>query len=980
MSKIPSTSENLDSGNSTPEKSPLCILIDGHSLAFRSYYAFSKSRSGPIQTSTGIPTSVCFGFINSLLHILKHQQPDYIIIAFDLQKPSFRHQKDPNYKANRKEAEEDFITDLKNLHQLLTALNLQIITAVGYEADDVLATLAKQASKLGYRVKIVSGDRDLFQLVDETEKISVIYLDNQAIKSSKNFNYPEFDRAAVEDKLGVKPEQVVDYKALCGDKSDNIPGVRGIGEKTAIKLLSEYGNLEAIYQNIEKIKGAVKKKLETGLEDAKKSQYLAKLVDDVPVEIELEKCKLQGFNIAELKPIFRKLELKKFAAQIDAIHVQFGGSPENLLTEDSKDKQLSLFGKNKKQKEEKKYEKSPLKTQIIDDETKLEELREILHRQTRTPVAWDTETTSLEPENAQLVGIGCCWGKEYDRVAYIPINHKTGKQLKQATVLSVLRPILESETHAKVLQNAKFDRMVLWYQGIKLAGVKMDTMLASYILYPEGSHNLKDLAHCYVSRSEIKPKSYEELNIPKTETIADLEIEIVADYCASDAYITFCLFEELKKDLEVFTDQKNILQKIEQPLEPVLAAMEIAGIKIDTAYLKELSEQLAKDLEELKKLAYQDAGREFNLGSPKELSKILFEELELDRRKSRQIKTGYSTDRSTLEKLQGDHPIIDRILEYRTLSKLKYTYVDTLPKLVRKDTQRVHTSFNQTVTSTGRLSSSNPNLQNIPIRTEFSRQIRKAFIPEDNCLLVSADYSQIELRILTHLSQEPILLEAYKNNRDVHKLTAQLLLDKEDITPEERNLGKIINFGVIYGMGAYRFAKEAKVSPEEGKKFIQKYHQRYPRIFAYLEYIKKQAIADGYVSTILGRKRHFDFASNSLRNLNDYQLKNLDLSNLSKLDISNADAQKLRAAANAPIQGSSADIIKIATIKLHNTLSSKYKARLLLQVHDELIFEVPREEIEELQPKIKTTMENAVELSVPLLVEVRAGQNWMEAK
>ncbi len=977
MSKISSASQNINSGVDSPAQNPLFILIDGHSLAFRSYYAFSKSRRGPIQTSQGIPTSVCFGFVNSLLHILKYQKPEYIAIAFDLQEPSFRHEQDSNYKANRKEVEEDFIIDLNNLQHLLAAFNLQIITASGYEADDVLATAAKQASQLGYRVKIVSGDRDLFQLVDRSKQISVIYLDTKAPKIANNFVYPEFDRAAVEDKLGVKPEQVVDYKALCGDKSDNIPGVRGIGEKTAVKLLLEYDSLDAIYQNIANIKGAVKKKLEAGLEAARKSQYLAQLVDDVPIEVDLENCKLQGFDIQQLKPLLKKLELNKFAAEIAAIQVRFGGEVESLVEEEgSEDKQLSLFPKKTKKKVEKPDRKSLLETKIIDDETKLKDLKEILDRQIEIPVAWDTETTSLEPENAELVGIGCCWGKDYDKVAYIPINHASGKQLSKEIVFSVLRPILASEKYPKVLQNAKFDRLVFWYQGIKLAGVTMDTMLASYVLYPEQKHNLKALCDRYLPELEIKAKSYEELNIPKKKTIADLDIEIVADYCAIDAYTTFCLVEKIQAELSQFPELENLFQEVEQPLEPVLSAMEIDGITIDTAYLKELSEQLKVNLEELEELAYQDAGKKFNLGSPKELSGILFEELELDRRKSRKIKTGYSTDHATLEKLQGDHPIIDRILEYRTLSKLKSTYVDALPKLVRKNTKRVHTSFNQTVTSTGRLSSSNPNLQNIPIRTEFSRQIRKAFLPQNDWLLVSADYSQIELRILTHLSQEPVLLEAYKNSQDVHSVTAKLLFDKEDITPEERNLGKIINFGVIYGMGAQRFAREAKVSPEEGRKFIQKYRQRYPGIFAYLEKIKKEAIATGYVTTILGRRRYFNFNSSSLQDFRGCNPEDIDISGLR---LNNYDAQALRAAANAPIQGSSADIIKVAMVKLHPILQ-KYRSRLLLQVHDELIFEVPSQEWEELQPKIKTTMENAVELSIPLVVEVREGKNWMEAK
>ncbi|MDJ0714403.1 MAG: DNA polymerase I [Prochloraceae cyanobacterium] len=986
MSKSPQSSKSIVSGVNAPETDPLLILIDGHSLAFRSYYAFAKSKREPLHTSTGVPTSVCFGFVNSLLHIIKSQQPQYIAVAFDRQEPSFRHQADPNYKANRKEVEPEFITDLNNLQQLLSAFNLQTIAAAGYEADDVLATIARKASKQGYRVKIVSGDRDLFQLVDDRNKISVIYLDNKAIKSSVNPNYIEFDADAVVEKLGIKPEQIIDYKALCGDKSDNIPGVRGIGEKTAVKLMAEYGSLEVIYQNIDEIKGAVKKKLEAGKEDAIASQYLAKLVEDISLKFQIEDCKLQGFDSKRLKPLLETLELHKFLQRIERLQEQFGGTLESFkeeIAEDtSENKQLSIFDvpvtTEKTEIEAKETYKSPINPRIIQTSEQLTELIDILKTKTNPakPVAWDTETTSLTPKHAELVGIGCCWGDEVNEIAYIPVSHTEGEQLKKAEILSALRPILESSDCPKVLQNAKFDRLVLWHQGIKLAGVVVDTMLASYVLYPEQTHNLKDLCDRYLPNLGIKAKSYEELNIPKKKTIADLDIETVAEYCGIDAYTTFCLVPKLQAELEKFPQLDKLLLEVEQPLEPVLAEMELQGFRIDTAYLQELSKQLEKDLEKIERQAYEDVGEKFNLASPKELSEILFEKLALDKRKSRKIKSGYSTDRATLEKLQDDHPIIDRLLEYRTLSKLKSTYVDALPNSIDPDTKRVHTNFNQTVTSTGRLSSSNPNLQNIPIRTQFSRQIRKAFIPKDDWLLVSADYSQIELRILAHLSQEPVLIEAYKNSQDVHSVTAKILFDKETVTPEERGLGKIINFGVIYGMGAQRFAREAKVSPEEGRKFIEKYRQRYAGIFAYLDRMKKEAIANGFVTTILGRRRYFNFINDNLRRLRGANPEDIDLT---RLKLSNYDAQLLRAAANAPIQGSSADIIKIAMVKLHQILPN-YRSRLLLQVHDELVFEIPPDEWQELQPQIKFTMESAVQLSIPLLVDVCEGQNWMEAK
>lgn len=958
---------------------PLLVLIDGHSLAFRAYYAFSKSRKGPLQTSTGIPTSVCFGFLNSLLQVIGSQKPQYLAIAFDQKDPTFRQEADINYKADRPETPEEFIVDMENLQVLLAALNLKIMTVPGYEADDILGTMAKKASEAGYQVKIVTGDRDLFQLVDDHNHISVLYLERNALKSSSGEGYNEFDAKAVEEKLGIKPTQVVDYKALCGDKSDKIPGVRGIGEKTAVKLLTEYGNLEAIYQQIDHIKGTNQQKLSEGKKEAEHSRYLAEIVVDVPIEFDIEKCYLKGFDIPVLKPILEKLELKKFLKEINQLQQQLGGEAieeKSVAPKVDEPKQLSIFGSNVPKVIEKDAQISVIKPQIITTTAQLDELVETLKKQRNLdrPVAWDTETTDLNPRQAKLVGIGCCWNHEITNIAYIPIGHKQGEQLPQKQVLDALRPILESSNYPKVFQNTKFDRLVLWHQGIQLDGVVFDTMLASYVLHPESSHKLSDLCEQYLS--DIVSKNYDELELKKNQTIADLDISTVADYCGMDAYATFLLVDKLKAELSQIPELEQLLLDVEQPLEPVLAAMENQGILVDTQYLNTLSQQLEKDLSMLEQNAYQAAGEKFNLGSPKQLGTILFETLELNRKKSRKTKTGYSTDHATLEKLQGDHPIIDYILEYRTLSKLKSTYVDALPELVDPKTKRIHTHFNQSVTATGRLSSSNPNLQNIPIRTEFSRRIRQAFIPQQGWLLIAADYSQIELRILAHLSQEPILLEAYQNGQDVHRVTAQLLFEKDEITLEERNLGKTINFGVIYGMGSQRFAREAGVSAAVGKEFINKYRQRYAKVFDYLESMKKEAIAKGYVTTILGRRRYFNFSYEQISHVRGNDPKQIDLD---KLNLHYRDAQLLRAAANAPIQGSSADIIKIAMVKIHHILNN-YRARLLLQVHDELVFEIPPEEWEELQPKIKETMENAVNLSIPLLVEIHVGKNWMEAK
>ncbi|WP_375498487.1 DNA polymerase I [uncultured Nostoc sp.] len=968
---------------------PTFILVDGHSLAYRSYFAFAKGRDGGLRTKTGIPTSICFGFVKCLLEVMATQQPQAMAIAFDLGEATFRHEADETYKADRKETPEDFIPDLANLHELLNGFNLPIFTAPGYEADDVLGTLSQRVTAAGYRVKILTGDRDLFQLIDSDKEITVLNFSPDALKRSTN-SITEFEAEQVKEKMGVLPSQIVDFKALCGDKSDNIPGVKGIGEKTAVQLLNTYGSLDRVYAALDEIKGATQKKLATGKEDAEKSRYLATIILDVPIEFDLENCKLKGFDTNVLSPILEKLEFKSFLSKINDLQQRFGGKFEekqeakidtinpntNLEFSADEDNDLWFFSATDTAAVTQ-QSTSPITPRIINTEAKLTELIKLLQKFTNpeTPVAWDTETTDLEPRDAELVGIGCCWGTKPDEVAYIPLGHKTGENLHKDLALEALRPILESADYPKALQNGKFDRLVLKCQGINLAGVVFDPMLASYILNPDSSHNLMDLSQRYLG---LIAKSYLDL-VPKGKTIADIDIPAVADYCGMDAYSTFSLVSKLREELDKIPTLSKLLVEVEQPLEAVLAEMEYTGVRINSAYLQELSQHLETELARLKEEATKIAGENFNLGSPKQLSQILFEKLGLSTRHSRKIQTGFSTDAATLEKLQEDDKsgFVEAIIEYRTLSKLKSTYVDALPALVRPDTQRVHTDFNQAATSTGRLSSSNPNLQNIPIRTAFSRQIRKAFLPELGWLMVAADYSQIELRILAHLSQEPILVQAYQQNEDVHTVTARLVFEKENITSEERGIAKTINFGVIYGMGSLRFSRSTGIDKTIANEFIKRFNERYPKVFAYLERVKKEAIALGYVETIFGRRRYFDFTNNSLRKLKGSNPKDIDLSKLKNLGA--YDAGLLRSAANAPIQGSNADIIKIAMVRLHEVLKN-YQARLLLQVHDELVFEIPPDEWEELQPQIKSVMENAVQLSVPLLVDARVGENWMETK
>ncbi len=979
---------------------PLLLLVDGHSLAFRSFYAFSKSRDGGLTTKDGKPTSVTFGFLKSLLENCKGLSPQGVIIAFDTAEPTFRHKADQNYKANREVAPEIFFQDLEQLQQiLLKDLKIPLCMAPGFEADDVLGTLANISSKDGWRVRILTGDRDLFQLVDDNLDIAVMYMGGGPYAKSGS---PAFiNEAGVKDKLGVNPKKVVDLKALTGDTSDNIPGVKGVGPKTAINLLKENNDLDGVYKTLSKldekdskssagvIKGALKEKLINDKNNAYLSRELAQIFIEVPFESK-PRLTLGEVNSESLVESLKKLDLNSLARQASIFAATFSSGGFIANKEQVKGKNLNRGAKEEELTNEESSSKTDeipvLKPKLITDESELENLLSTLMKSkvNQPPIALDTETTNLNPFKAELVGIGFCWGESNKDIAYIPIGHKTKKdlinlhpqiQLSLDVVINKLTPWLTSKSHPKALQNAKYDRLIFLRHGIPLKGVVMDTLLADYLTDANKKHGLDEIA---IREFDFKPTSFKEL-VEKNETFANVPIDKASLYCGMDVYLTRKLAIRLREKLEgMGTEVINLFEKVELPLETVLAEMEATGIQIDVNYLKKLSIELDETLKGIEEKIYALAGSKFNVASPKQLGEILFEELGLNRKKSRRTKTGWSTDSNVLDKLEEDHPVISMIIEHRTLSKLLNTYVKALPCLVEKETGRVHTDFNQAVTATGRLSSSNPNLQNIPIRTEFSRRIRKAFLPQQNWQLLSADYSQIELRILTHLSQEDVLLKAYKNGEDVHELTAKLLLEKEIITTQERRLGKTINFGVIYGMGAQRFARSTGVKLQEAKDFLLRYRERYPKIFTFLEQQEKLALTKGYVKTLLGRRRHFHFDKNGLGRLLGKNPAEIDLQVVRRAGI---EAQQLRAAANAPIQGSSADIIKIAMVQLQTKLREhSLSANLLLQVHDELVLEVAPQDLEEVQSLVINTMEQAVELSVPLVVETGVGNNWMDAK
>ena len=1001
---------------SPSQDKPLLLLVDGHSLAFRSFYAFSKGGEGGLATKDGIPTSVTYGFLKALLDNCKTLRPTGVAIAFDTAEPTFRHNADPNYKAHRDEAPQVFFQDLNQLQDILRQqLQLPLCMAPGFEADDVLGTLANRAASAGWGVRILSGDRDLFQLVDDARDIAVLYMGGGPYARSSGPTLINED--GVVAKLGVAPTSVVDLKALTGDSSDNIPGVKGVGPKTAINLLNENGDLDAVYRVLAEveaegpkasrgaIKGALKGKLSNDRDNAYLSRQLAEILVDIPLPEEpvLDLSPVDGDG---LKARLEALELNSLVRQVPAFIATFstGGLAANghLLEQANSQNRTkaetagssTTAEADKGAPPEASVSLPALQPELITTSAQLTVLVERLMacRDPLAPVAVDTETSDLNPFKAQLVGIGVCWSADLNALAYIPVGHtppatsdgdaeaELPEQLALDAVLQALAPWLASSDHPKALQNAKYDRLILLRHGLVLGGVVMDTLLADYLRDAAAKHGLDLMAQRDYG---ITPTLFSDLvgkaKDGKASSFAAVPVDQAALYCAMDVHLTRRLALDLRQQLVAMGDQlPELLDQVELPLEPVLALMEATGIRIDVPYLQELSAELGATLARLETEAQEVAGAQFNLASPKQLGELLFDTLGLNRKKSRRTKTGWSTDATVLEKLEGDHPVVPLLLEHRVLSKLKSTYVEALPQLVEVETGRVHTDFNQAVTATGRLSSSNPNLQNIPVRTEFSRRIRKAFLPQEGWQLLSADYSQIELRILAHLSGEEVLQTAYREGDDVHALTARLLLEKDDVNTDERRLGKTINFGVIYGMGAQRFARETGVSQAEAKDFLAKYKERYPKVFAFLELQERLALSRGYVETILGRRRPFHFDRNGLGRLLGKDPLEIDLDVARR---GGMEAQQLRAAANAPIKGSSADIIKLAMVQLQAALEQQaLPARLLLQVHDELVLEVDPTALEPVRQLVVQTMENALKLSVPLVVETGCGANWMEAK
>ena len=982
----------------------LLLLVDGHSLAFRSFYAFAKGGEGGLSTKDGTPTSVTYGFLKALLDNCRILSPQGVTIAFDTPEPTFRHKKDVNYKANRDVAPEIFFKDLEQLESILDRqLDLPIFKAPGYEADDILGTLANKASKEGWKVLILTGDRDLFQLVDDRKNIGVMYMGGGLYARNKGPTL--IDEAGVIVKLGVPPKKVVDLKALTGDSSDNIPGIKGVGPKTAINLLTQNGDLDGVYAALDRlenegdkvsnsiIKGALKVKLRDDKNNAYLSKYLAEILIEVPLD-KNQRLELGQVDKNGLSKILNDLELNSLLNQLDAFEATFS-SGGFLKNKDKTKKDFAPVAERLSDKLTIKKEKDlellsndlapqqlpEIKPLIISNSSLLEKLfsKLINIKDSAFPVALDTETTSLNPFKAELVGIGVCWGEGLSDLAYIPIGHISqatyDEQLPLSDVINLLSPWLISKDHPKVLQNAKYDRLIFLRHGVELKGVFTDTLLADYLRDATAKHSLEAITE---REFDFIPISYKDI-VGKGETFANVDIVKASLYCGMDVYLTRKLAIKLRKDLDLMSPKLiDILDNIEQPLESVLAEMEATGIRIDSAYLKDLSKEISSNLIHIEEKVYKLAGTNFNLSSPKQLGDIIFNQLGLDRKKSRKTKTGWSTDVNVLERLENDHPLIPLLIEYRVLSKLLTTYVDALPQLIEEETARVHTDFNQAVTSTGRLSSSNPNLQNIPIRTDFSRRIRKAFLPKENWTLLSADYSQIELRILAHLSGEEALCDAFNDREDVHSLTAKILFEKKNVNKDERRLGKIINFGVIYGMGSQRLARSTGVSQTEAKEFLRRYKERYSKVFSFLELQERLALSKGYVETLLGRRRNFVFDRNGLGRLlgkNPYEI-DLDIARRAGMD-----AQQLRAAANAPIQGSSADIIKLAMIDLHKKIKNQQLgANILLQVHDELVLEVDPSLSKDMTKIVKDTMENAVQLNVPLLVETGLGANWMEAK
>ncbi len=925
---------------------PVLYLIDGHALAYRAYFALTRGNPEGFRTKSGESTAGVFGFVSVLLRLLESEKPEYLAVAFDTGR-TFRDEIYADYKATRAKMPDDLSPQIDRIRQILDALHIPRLEMEGYEADDVLGSIAKRAVQDGYAVKIITGDRDLLQLVNER---IVVNLPGKTLSEAENY-FPQDVKAS----LGIAPDQVVDYKALVGDKSDNIPGVHGIGEKTAISLLQRYPNLDEIYAHLDELPQTVRNKLIADRDQAYLSRRLATIVTDLIIPFNAEQARLGQFDLAQVEEIFRQLEFRTLMNRFREVAGLYGIKLSNNRGGSA---QLSLFTDVKPTQAVSEVSSDLLPFEIINNEAALNALVEQLER--ASVIALDTETTATDAMRADLVGISLALNGE--KGYYLPLGHHTtaDQQLPLTQVIEALHKPLTDPKIQKIGHNLKYDFIVLARRGLRVQPLTFDSMIAEWLCDPN-SHNLglKNLAWVRLS---WQMTTIEELigKGKKQLSMADVPIEQVAPYAAADAAVIFRLHPVLIKELEEKAARK-LLDELEMPLVTVLADMEMSGICLDVQLLHALSKDLEERLKGIEAQIYEAAGTRFNLNSPPQLSDVLFNRLRIapPNRNQRTATGFYSTRAGVLEELRGKHPVVDWILEYRELAKLKSTYLDALPQQVNPQTGRVHTSFNQTASVTGRLASSEPNLQNIPVRSETGRQVRQAFVSAPGCVLISADYSQVELRIVAHIAQDEAMLAAFRADQDIHAATAAAIYNVpiEAVTKEQRRHAKAINFGLIYGMSPFGLTRTTDLTLAEAENFVEAYFRRFPGVKAYLEQARYQATQQGYVETLLGRRRYFP----TLKTEKNPAIRN----------------REEREAINAPIQGTAADIIKLAMIRLPTALREKgLSARLLLQVHDELLLECPEGEALQTARVVKQVMESAYPLCIPLKTDTRYGKNW----
>lgn len=897
------------------EKKTRMFLIDGMALAYRSYFAFVRN---PLINSKGENVSAVYGFTNTLLSILDNEEPDLFAVIFDTPEPTFRHELFPEYKAQRAEMPDDMVEQLPRLYEMLEILNIPSITKPGFEADDIIGTLAKVASKAKILTIIVSGDKDMMQLVNPYTKIM------NPKKSGQDTEW--LDEKGVLNKVGLPPEKIIDYLALMGDSSDNIPGVPGIGPKSALSLLQKYDTVEHVLENIDQIEEKRSRiALEKNPELAKISKELTTIHCDVPLDFSLDTLKPGDIDNSKAFEFFQKLEFRSLADRFSPEKYQPGVHYELVDSNDSFEKLILL----------------------------LNDCRDF---------TFDTETTSPDPMRAELVGLS--FSMEKTKAYYIPVKGPVEltssiQPLNRNFVLSQLKPILENPNIPKCAHNGKYDVIVLSHYGIHVKGFVFDTMIASYLLDPsKRQHNLDALSLDQLNLKKIPTTSLIGSGT-KQITMDMVPIDKVSEYACEDADVTYRLWKTLAPQISE-SNLEKLMEEVEIPLVSVLVKMEKNGVALDEKYLAKMSKQLETELYQLEVKIYDLAGTKFNINSTKQLGKILFDDLKLPI--IRKTKTGYSTDVSVLEELAKEHDLPMQILEFRQLAKLKSTYVDALPRLVNPKTHRLHTSYNQTVAATGRLSSSDPNLQNIPIRTEIGKKIRAAFIPSnDSFVILDADYSQIELRIMAHLSGDRTLKSAFEKNEDIHTRTAALVfnVEAENVTADQRRKAKEVNFGIMYGMGAFGLSQRLGITPDEAAQFIEAYFVSYPKVQQFMNDVVRQARENYYVTTLLNRRRYLQEINADNRRVRDFAE---------------------RTAINTPIQGSAADLIKVAMIKIHNRIEREVlRSKMILQVHDELVFDVPFDELDYMKKLVVSEMENAIQLSVPIKVDIGYGHNWLEA-